>query len=156
MAGNFFVRVRWTAPAYCIRQSRTRCLVAPHPRPVDAPRYARVFRAIMSLGIYIQVPFCQTKCSYCNFHTGVVSPTRFAPYASAVDTEIREHRQRLAIAGVDLPPAFPWLVVDTVYFGGGTPSLFDPAGLAAILKTIRETFQTALCEVTLEADPETV
>ena len=36
------------------------------------------------LGIYVQVPFCQTKCTYCNFHTGVVSRKRFAPYAEAV------------------------------------------------------------------------
>jgi oxygen-independent coproporphyrinogen III oxidase len=109
----------------------------------------------MSLGIYIQVPFCQTKCTYCNFHTGVVSPARFAPYASAVQTEIREHLQRLADAGVELPGSFPSLVVDTVYFGGGTPSLLDPAHLAAILNTIRGTFLTAFSEVTLEADPET-
>src|SRR5262249_33840998 len=110
----------------------------------------------MSLGIYIQVPFCQTKCTYCNFHTGVVSPARFAPYASAVETEIREHRQRLASAGVELPESFLSLEVDTAYFGGGTPSLLDPAHLASILKTIRATFPSDFSEVTLEADPETV
>ena len=110
----------------------------------------------MNLGIYIQVPFCQTKCTYCNFHTGVVSPARFAPYASAVQTEIREHRERLAKAGVELPDAFRSLSVDTVYFGGGTPSLLDPVHLAAVLETIRGTFRTAFSEVTLEADPETV
>ena len=110
----------------------------------------------MSLGIYIQVPFCQTKCTYCNFHTGVVSPARFAPYASAVQTEIREHRQRLAAAGIALPESFAALTVDTVYFGGGTPSLLDPAHLAAILETMRTTFRPASLEVTLEADPETV
>ena len=42
----------------------------------------------MSLGIYIQVPFCQTKCTYCNFHTGVVSRDRYLPYANAVCREI--------------------------------------------------------------------
>src|SRR6266566_10019877 len=41
------------------------------------------------LGIYVQVPFCQTKCTYCNFHTGVVSTARFAPYVEAVCREIR-------------------------------------------------------------------
>ena len=46
----------------------------------------------MNLGIYIQVPFCQTKCTYCNFHTGVASPTAYAPYARAVEREIREWR----------------------------------------------------------------
>jgi oxygen-independent coproporphyrinogen-3 oxidase len=110
----------------------------------------------MTLGIYIQVPFCQTKCTYCNFHTGVVSPTRFAPYVSALSTEIREYRRRLADAGVVLPGALSALDIDTVYFGGGTPSLLDPAHLAAVLGTISQTFRTRLCEVTLEADPETV
>jgi oxygen-independent coproporphyrinogen-3 oxidase len=110
----------------------------------------------MSLGIYIQVPFCQTKCTYCNFHTGVVSPARFAPYASAVQTEIRDYRQRLATAGVTLPRHLAARTVNTVYFGGGTPSLLDPAHLSAVLDTVRDTFSTAFSEVTLEADPETV
>lgn len=110
----------------------------------------------MSVGIYIQVPFCQTKCTYCNFHTGVVSSARFAPYAEAVQTEIRQHRTRLAAAGVALPLGIAPREVDTVYFGGGTPSLLDPAHLRAILDAIRETFSTKLTEVTLEADPETV
>src|SRR6266567_3235716 len=44
------------------------------------------------LGIYVQVPFCQTKCTYCNFHTGVVSSARFAPYVACVCSEIAGHR----------------------------------------------------------------
>ena len=42
----------------------------------------------MNLGVYIQVPFCQTKCTYCNFHTGVVAREKYAPYAAAVRREI--------------------------------------------------------------------
>ena len=110
----------------------------------------------MSLGIYIQVPFCQTKCTYCNFHTGVVSSARFAPYAKAVETEIREHRSRLSSAGVALPDSLAALTVDTVYFGGGTPSLLDPTHLQGMLDAVRETFPSKFREVTLEADPETV
>ena len=110
----------------------------------------------MSLGVYIQVPFCQTKCTYCNFHTGVVSSSRFAPYVTAVQTEIREHEERLARAGVLLPRAFSQSTVDTVYFGGGTPSLLDPAHLQGILVAIREVFHCSFTEVTLEVDPETV
>jgi oxygen-independent coproporphyrinogen III oxidase len=110
----------------------------------------------MSLGIYIQVPFCQTKCTYCNFHTGVVSSARFAPYADAVGSEIREHRTRLGDAGVALPVSVSALTVDTVYFGGGTPSLLDSAHLVAILGAIHDTFSCDFREVTLEADPETV
>jgi oxygen-independent coproporphyrinogen-3 oxidase len=106
------------------------------------------------LGIYVQVPFCQTKCTYCNFHTGVVASSRFAPYVEAVCREIREHRELLGAAGVQRDGAAA--VVDTVYVGGGTPSLLDPAHLQSLLDAIRDTFATDLAEVTLEADPETV
>ena len=119
------------------------------------------------LGIYVQVPFCQTKCTYCNFHTGVVATSRFAPYVEAVCREIRGHRELLRAAGVDWRAGFAgkahsqeWLcqedAVDTVYIGGGTPSLLDPAHLQKILDAIRETFAGNLEEATLEADPETV
>jgi len=124
------------------------------------------------LGIYVQVPFCQTKCTYCNFHTGVVASSRFAPYVEAVCREIREHRELLKAVGVDWhgrlgrSGAVPQgrngeiagedLVVDTVYIGGGTPSLLDPANLQNILDAIRSTFTAELAEVTLEADPETI
>jgi putative oxygen-independent coproporphyrinogen III oxidase len=110
----------------------------------------------MSLGTYIQVPFCQTRCTYCNFHTGVVSSARFAPYAAAVQAEIREHQGRLQQAGIILPPSFAQETVDTVYFGGGTPSLLDPEHLGGMLDVIRDTFLHDLDEVTLEADPETI
>ena len=109
----------------------------------------------MSLGTYIQVPFCQTRCTYCNFHTDVVSSARFAPYAAAVQTEIREHQGRLQQAGIILPSTAQE-TVDTVYFGGGTPSLLDPKHLGGMLDVIRDTFLHDLDEVTLEADPETI
>jgi oxygen-independent coproporphyrinogen-3 oxidase len=119
------------------------------------------------LGIYLQVPFCQTKCTYCNFHTGVVASARFAPYAQAVRREIREHAGFYGAAGVALPESLDRAIVDTVYLGGGTPSLLDPAHLQNLLDAIRETFAerpaleerphaAEFDEVTLEADPETV
>jgi oxygen-independent coproporphyrinogen-3 oxidase len=113
------------------------------------------------LGVYIQVPFCQTKCTYCNFHTGVVSAGRFAPYAEAVCREIREHRELLHAAGVEWSEeayrdATEGLVVDTVYIGGGTPSLLEPVLLADVLCALRESFACSWEEVTLEADPETI
>ncbi|HET8923427.1 MAG TPA: radical SAM family heme chaperone HemW [Candidatus Acidoferrum sp.] len=108
------------------------------------------------LGIYVQVPFCQTKCTYCNFHTGVVAALRFAPYAEAVCTEIRGHRVVYEAAGVRLPESLRHAKVDTVYFGGGTPSLLDPGHLQNILEAIRDSFRVDLMEVTLEADPETI
>src|SRR5256885_14866008 len=88
------------------------------------------------LGIYVQVPFCQTKCTYCNFHTGVVATSRFAPYVEAVCREIREHRDLLRAAGIgeDLAEkahSQEWLcheaVLDTVYIGGGAARLLFPA-----------------------------
>src|SRR5712692_10540974 len=125
------------------------------------------------LGIYVQVPFCQTKCTYCNFHTGVVAKTRFAPYAEAVCREIKHHREWLNTGGIDWPGrlgrsravplqgeseatgeigALPGQehsqecvcyqdTVDTVYFGGGTPSLLEPGHLQKILEAIRESFE---------------
>jgi len=111
-----------------------------------------------NLGVYIQVPFCQTKCTYCNFHTGVVSPGRFAPYTAAVCEEIRDHRRQLASAGVSLSSGLNSQTdpVDTVYFGGGTPSLLEPELLGDMLHALREMFNCAVTEVTLEADPETI
>src|SRR5580700_7687811 len=68
----------------------------------------------MKFGVYIQVPFCQTKCTYCNFHTGVVSRERYEPYAAAVCREVEETAASMA-------PETREVSVDTVYFGGGTP-----------------------------------
>jgi len=98
----------------------------------------------MTLGIYIQVPFCQTKCTYCNFHTGVVSRDRYLPYAEAICREI--------VKSVSANPEN----VDTVYFGGGTPSLLDPTLLRKILDALSSCFSSSASEVTLEADPETI
>jgi oxygen-independent coproporphyrinogen III oxidase len=110
----------------------------------------------MRLGVYIQVPFCQTKCTYCNFHTGVVSAERFRPYADAVISELHGHRGRYVAHGIELPDSFAGAVVDTVYVGGGTPSLLAPADLARFIASVRESFSAELSEVTLEADPETI
>jgi oxygen-independent coproporphyrinogen-3 oxidase len=120
-------------------------------------RCVKVFVQMTSLGIYVQVPFCQTKCTYCNFHTGVVSSSRFAPYVSAVCLEVKTYWDLYAAAGIELAPAIAEsATVDTVYIGGGTPSLLDPAHLQNLLNTIRDSFGSDPSEVTLEADPETV
>ena len=105
------------------------------------------------LGAYVQVPFCQTKCTYCNFHTGVFSKELYAPYVQAVCHEITEHSRLLDQNGIeDVPEA----VVDTLYFGGGTPSLLEPEDLAQIIEAMRASIRVQLEEVTLEADPETI
>jgi oxygen-independent coproporphyrinogen-3 oxidase len=105
------------------------------------------------LGVYVQVPFCQTKCTYCNFHTGVFSKDLYAPYVHAVCREVAEFTRLLCENQIaDVPEA----EVDTVYFGGGTPSLLEPASLAQIITAIRASFPSQFEEVTLEADPETI
>jgi oxygen-independent coproporphyrinogen III oxidase len=119
----------------------------------------------MTLGVYIQVPFCQTKCTYCNFHTGVVSRERYNPYADAICREITD----LALEARSFNPAIhssteggasapeaDLRTVDTVYFGGGTPSLLDPSALGSILDALRAPFHFVTPEITLEADPETI
>src|SRR3989442_13871926 len=91
------------------------------------------------IGIYVQVRFCQTKCTYCNFHTGVVASSRFGPYVEAVWREIREHLEFLKASGVGgvcgehligKADSQEWLwheaVGDTVYIGGGTPHVRGP------------------------------
>jgi oxygen-independent coproporphyrinogen III oxidase len=124
------------------------------------------FPAMGKLGVYIQVPFCQTKCTYCNFHTGVVSPDRFAPYVEAVCHEIINHRELLRAAGVSWTTGFDlqslqqeWAApdsVDTLYIGGGTPSLLLPDLLSSMIHALQDTFVSEFEEVTLEADPETI
>jgi oxygen-independent coproporphyrinogen-3 oxidase len=143
------------------------------------------FNSMNKLGIYVQVPFCQTKCTYCNFHTGVVASGRFAPYVEAVCREIRGYRELYGEAGITLPAGFENLEAETVYFGGGTPSLLEAELLGRMIGAIGEMFaqgrrvseervrsaggevgaspsptvrqeEMAKMEVTLEADPETV
>ena len=109
-----------------------------------------------TLGIYVQVPFCQTRCTYCNFHTGVVSAGRFAPYVDAVCSEIAGRRELYLAGGVNLPAGIADTVVDTIYIGGGTPSLLDAAHLRRMVDAVRQNFVCELTEITLEADPETV
>lgn len=121
---------------------------------------------MQTLGLYVQVPFCQTKCTYCNFHTGVVSTDRFAPYIAAVCHEITYHADLFSSFGVAWPRRLDWQslrptgqaqqTADTIYIGGGTPSLLDPQLLSRLLRTLRSSFACSNEEITLEADPETI
>jgi len=98
----------------------------------------------MAIGIYVQVPFCQTRCTYCNFHTGVVSRDRYLPYVDAICREIGDNEGAATVEA------------DTIYIGGGTPSLLEPSALAKLLQKLRSVYVGEPSEVTLEADPETV
>jgi oxygen-independent coproporphyrinogen-3 oxidase len=104
----------------------------------------------MTLGIYIQVPFCQTKCTYCNFHTGVFAKNLYSPYVTAVCREIAESADSADLA---MPASLP---VDTIYIGGGTPSLLEPTALVRMLECVGAHYRCEIEEITLEADPETI
>ena len=100
-----------------------------------------------SLGIYISVPFCRAKCTYCNFASGVSSVSAHEQYVARVCSEIRSVRQRL---GAALIPE----QVDSVYLGGGTPSVLSPALLGELAHTLRQEFAvTPAAEITLECAP---
>src|SRR3977135_3957427 len=102
----------------------------------------------MLLGLYVQVPFCQTKCTYCNFHTGVFSNDLYAPYVEAVCREIATYPSLLRESRI---AEVPEPVVETSYFGGGTPSLLDPAGFVRVLDAMRAGADIKITE----GDPET-
>lgn len=112
----------------------------------------------MNLGIYVQVPFCRTKCTYCNFHTGVFSSGMYSPYVDGVVRELIARDSLYHAAGVasNVCRCAAGFTVDTVYVGGGTPSLLAPADLGRVLDALRGSFRCSLQEVTLEADPETI
>ncbi|HEY6232155.1 MAG TPA: radical SAM family heme chaperone HemW [Pyrinomonadaceae bacterium] len=94
-------------------------------------------------GIYIHIPFCRSRCSYCDFATGMYQAELAARYVEAVVKEIASWNE------VDGPRA-----VDTIYFGGGTPSLLSPAQLENILNAVRDRFRVSPnAEATIEINP---
>ena len=99
------------------------------------------------LGIYIHVPFCRSKCQYCDFYSVTNKDSKLLEsYRKAICEHIRE-------AGGQAPD----YLVDTVYFGGGTPSYFGADGMVAILTAIRKYFDVSpAAEITFEANPDSV
>ncbi len=100
------------------------------------------------LGIYVHIPFCKSKCEYCDFYSVSGSRDRHITddYLQALADHIRESG-RLA----------PEYLVDSVYFGGGTPSFFGAENLEKILDEIHRSFRLSVeAEVTLEANPDSV
>ncbi|MFN7980833.1 MAG: radical SAM family heme chaperone HemW [Vicinamibacterales bacterium] len=98
------------------------------------------------LGLYIHIPFCAAICNYCNFNRGLFDASLKTRYVDALVTEIARSRH------ADTPePA------DTIYFGGGTPSLLSPDDVRRIVEACRQSYAVATdAEVTFEANPETV
>ena len=109
-------------------------------------------------GIYISVPFCRQKCTYCNFASDVLPSYLLFDYAKALVKEIGGRRKLWAAAGIPVGGGLPDdLPVDAIYMGGGTPGLLAPERLAAILDAVRASFHVEHgAEVTIEASPENV
>jgi oxygen-independent coproporphyrinogen III oxidase len=102
-----------------------------------------------TLGVYVSVPFCRAKCSFCNFASGVSSPAAIESYITQLCAEIDGAAATAARLNAELPRR-----VDTVYFGGGTPSLLSPAQLERVFRALSRNFEIAQdAEITLEAAP---
>ncbi len=97
-------------------------------------------------GIYIHIPFCRRRCSYCDFATHSYDTEMAARYVRAIITEIENFNAPTLLAHE----------VDTIYFGGGTPSLLAPAQVSSIFDAVQKRFQVATnSEITMEIDPGT-
>ena len=124
------------------------------PAPADGslPEFALATLGARPFGFYVHVPFCTVRCGYCDFNTYTASDLAGgfsrSSYADAAISEIRLARR--VLADVDVP-------VQTVFFGGGTPTLLPPHDLSRILATIGSEFGLAAgAEVTSESNPDSV
>ncbi len=106
----------------------------------------------MPLGIYISVPFCRTKCSYCNFASDVFSRAVFERYVDRVCADIENAAETAAKMGGQFERA-----VDSVYLGGGTPTVLEPSQLQRMFAAVQSQFDVAAnAEITVECAPGTL
>jgi oxygen-independent coproporphyrinogen-3 oxidase len=106
----------------------------------------------MPLGIYISLPFCRTKCSYCNFASDVFSRAVFERYVDRVCADVRNAPHAAAEMGGHMERA-----VDSIYLGGGTPTVLEAAQLARVFDAVRSQFDVRPdAEVTVECAPGTL
>jgi oxygen-independent coproporphyrinogen-3 oxidase len=117
------------------------------------------------LGLYIHIPFCSAICNYCNFNRGLFDAAQKMRYVDALVREIAGDPERVALRTAIGPAPGAYVErplqgrgqADTIYFGGGTPSLLDPSDVARIIAACREAYDvSAGAEITLEANPESV
>lgn len=107
---------------------------------------------LMPLGLYIAVPFCRTKCTYCNFASGVFSRAVFDNYIQRLCAEIEHSIQNAQQMGARVDPS-----VSSIYFGGGTPTLLDVTQLERVFVTVRQIFDVERdAEITVECAPGTI
>ena len=102
-----------------------------------------------AIGIYISVPFCRSKCTYCNFASGVYPASDHARYVNRLIEDLEGAGDWATKLGLDLPRC-----ADTVYLGGGTPSLLEPEQIGRLFAALRSTFQLdSDAEITVECAP---
>ncbi|AFL88569.1 putative oxygen-independent coproporphyrinogen III oxidase [Terriglobus roseus DSM 18391] len=102
-----------------------------------------------TLGLYLSVPFCKAKCTFCNFASDAYPPARMAAYVDRVIAEIGAARDFASPHGLAVPSA-----VDSIFLGGGTPSLLEPQQMTALFGALRDQFQVFQdAEITVEAAP---
>lgn len=118
---------------------------APKPAPASAPGVERDF------GVYIHVPFCAVRCGYCDFNTYAPGEVEGATREGYVEAALAEMAFARGVMAGDPRPA------QTVFFGGGTPTMLDASALARLLDGVRDTWGIAAgAEVTTEANPDSV
>jgi len=106
----------------------------------------------MPLGLYVSVPFCRTKCSYCNFASDVFSRSVFQRYVERVCADIERVPETVAQMGGRIER-----VVDSIYLGGGTPTVLDITQLQRLFVTISQNFEVQPdAEITIECAPGTL
>ena len=106
----------------------------------------------MSLGIYISIPFCRSKCTYCNFASGVFSATQMEGYVDRLSADVAACRALAAKHGAEIPAT-----CDSIYLGGGTPSLLQPVQLEKLFFILRNEFAVSgSAEITVECAPGTL
>ena len=101
-----------------------------------------------SLGLYISIPFCKSKCTYCNFASGVFPSSYFEQYIARLEQDLAAIRVSAARWNAALPN-----VIDTIYLGGGTPSLLPSELITRLFSAIREFIVLPNAEITVECAP---
>src|ERR1051326_5267711 len=110
------------------------------------------FNKSMHSGIYISVPFCRSKCTYCNFASGVFSATQMGRYVERLSEDIQWLRAHAGDLGAAIPE-----IVDSIYLGGGTPSLLPTEELKKLFFAVRRQFKVLpKAEITVECAPGTL
>lgn len=96
------------------------------------------------IGIYLHIPFCKSKCDYCDFYSLTGKEDLFEKYTQSLIASLEKWGNKLGRSA------------DTLYFGGGTPSLLSPEQIGRIIKTARDNFSLTDAEITLECNPSTI